>query len=124
MTETEMRIAIAEFCGWKVHTGNSPNDLKFSHLHGRRVRTWKDLPRYTNDLNAMHEAVGKLSDKEHCLFREWLVKITNSKEEINEWNRNRVTCYNSRAYISATALQQVEALLRTIGKLKDTTAAP
>lgn len=51
MTDEQMRIAIAEACGWKLIQRLQ------SGWHGWREQgPLQELPDYLNDLNAMHEA--------------------------------------------------------------------
>lgn len=68
-----------------------------------------ELPDYGKDLNAMHEAESKLTDDEHCSFREHLKSATYISSSIP-------IIRNERANISPSASQRREALLRTIGK--------
>jgi len=53
MTDTEMRIAIAEACGLSTKKENFGGILCYRDNQGHMVAT---LPDYPNDLNAMHEA--------------------------------------------------------------------
>jgi hypothetical protein len=70
MNDSEMQIAIAEACGWKVHPKdrfivippNAPHSVQPIHT----------LPDYLNDLNAMHEAEKTLPDN---LFVQYANKI-------------------------------------------------
>jgi len=63
MKPAEIKIKIAEACGWKWHYGDATK--KMDGLRYWRLVEWKwpqnastfcELPDYTNDLNAMHDA--------------------------------------------------------------------
>ena len=99
MSNEEIDKEIALFCGWKLEP------LDGREFNGILVMVWRDPdgkkgfpnPRYSIDLNAMHEAEKALTD---------------------HWDgfhfRNHL-CNN----IHATARQRAEAFLRTIGKWRD-----
>ena len=99
MSNDEIDKAIAEFCGWKLEP------LDGREFNGIPVMVWRDpdgergfpIPRYSEDLNAIHEAEKLLTD---------------------HWDgfhfRNHL-CNN----IHATARQRAEAFVRTIGKWRD-----
>ncbi len=112
MTETEMRIAIAEFCGWSkfmMGTGVPPG-------HEKDWSDWvRPIPNYPHDLNAMHEAE-KFLKLENGSIRTYLYELEKVCVVSGDDVRNRL---QQLKYVSATASQRAEALLRTIGKLKD-----
>lgn len=115
MTPKQQRIAIARFCGWNVVSAVGKLPIWVSRKDHQTIV----LPDYLNDLNAMHEAENKLTDSQHGDFTVHLHAIVASKEELHEWNKNRVYCDERRRYVSSTASQRAEALLRAIGKWKD-----
>lgn len=95
MTPAEQNIAIAEACGWKAENCWHPcNCLDEYHSEGH----WLDseLPSYTTDLNAMHEA-------ENWLRTQGVLWVD----------------YENRITKCATAAQRAEAFLRTLGKWRD-----
>jgi hypothetical protein len=101
MTDNEIRIAIAEACGWSkfmMGTGVPPGHEK----------EWSDyvhpLPDYPNDLNAMHEAEKMLIGDQRLEYYGHLLKSSGNSEIKNT--------------IQSTARQRAEAFLRTIGKWK------
>lgn len=102
MTETEQRIAIAEWCGKK----RCPVHLGFECC-GQTV------PDYLHDLNAMHEVekglmgVGPLRRTRCLTYSDLLYQITRRNPRDDEW------------VFHATAAERAEALLKTIGKWKD-----
>lgn len=125
MTDNEIRIAIAEKCGYK-----------HEWLHGRKVPSqdfnlpdgdslvWKTpdggyfgdesgLPDYPNDLNAMHEAEKTLNPNEQNEYYE------HSLREVTGYGLMSIRHQNTRKIVSADARQRCEALLRTWGLWKD-----
>ena len=88
MTNEEMRIKIAEACGWQP----DKRGLGWLSSHG----CYDPLPDYLNDLNAMHEAEKVLTNKQWWLFVEFLTEIRGGGVAL---------C------ISATPLQRAEAFL-------------
>lgn len=97
MSDEQINIAIAEACGWKdvwlpdrsgLPVGTSPENI-FGHI-----------PRYCNDLNAMHEAEKVLTRDQIEVFCEQLLP----KHHGIWWG------------IHTTARQRAEAFLKTIGK--------
>lgn len=103
MTDAEIRVAIAEKCGWtqleqrydcKGWCGIMPGS-KYQKL---------PLPDYPNDLNAVHEAESVVFNK-------------------NDWTRYTDFLIDlvpkDQSPIRATAHQRCEALLRTWGIWKD-----
>jgi hypothetical protein len=125
MTDQEINQMIAEACGWTglfVATGKEEwlgtfayeyegkllgfhsNQTKDDHAH--------EIPRYYNDLNAMHDA--------------WDVGIKNSGEDEAFCRQLRLIscpdkcdCAECSYVVNATARQRAEAFLRTLGKWKD-----
>ena len=96
MTPKAQRIAIAEACGtmkWSYALAPS-----YALAFGRFVA--ESVPKYTEDLNAMHEA-------EKALTSAQIAPYIDSLEEMNER-------WATPAF--ATAAQRAEAFLRTIGK--------
>ena len=111
MTNEEMRIAIAEACGW--------TEIQWSELINPRIAIenkqfccdteqfrclW--LPDYLNDLNAMHEAelvfIGEGKSPNYFAYRQQLYQVC---------------CLSPDLAIRATAAQRAEAFLRTKGLL-------
>lgn len=108
MTDQEMRIAIAEECGWKRCARNE-NQLPIWMHPKSGVMYWLSSPHfpdYLNDLNAMHEAEACLSTTQYPIY------LKNLGFMLNSLNHAWALC-------RATARQRAEAFLRTIGKWKD-----
>jgi uncharacterized protein YbaR (Trm112 family) len=107
MKPEHQRIAIAEACGWVMHSRSS-----WEHPEGYTHQNWGGLlacPDYLNDLNAMHEAekrllLGALED--FSLYCKWLERVVQEQEAIP------FMCW----IVKATAAQRAEAFLKTIGK--------
>jgi hypothetical protein len=93
MTPEAQRIAIAESVGF-VQTFGRP------------------LPDYLNDLNAMHEILGKLHRDLRGIFIKNLEKILVRDSVYHAIDMDWEAC-------NATASQRAEAYLRTIGKWTD-----
>lgn len=109
----ELRMAIAEKCGWrkghwssfastgvdKCINGRIWNDFGYSHPDGT---VSDNVPNYTADLNAMHDAEKLLKHGngiyEHTTYREVLRVIVGQNGKI--WH--------------ATAIQRAEAFCRTL----------
>jgi len=116
MTPAEQNIAIAEACGWKAENCWHPcNCLDEYHSEGH----WLDseLPSYTTDLNAMHEAVTSKfhGDFEHQGFLDNLL-VSVLGEDVAQQDGSYA---ESWAMVSAPADKWAEAFLKTIGKWKE-----
>ncbi len=95
MKPDEMRVAIAEKCGWEVRAyGWCKN--------GTMACTIYELPYYCNDLNAMHEALQTLDETEHFQYRLLLNQVLMIVPN-QDW---------ARCYVDATAAQRAEAFCR------------
>jgi hypothetical protein len=107
MTNEQINIAIAKACGWEdvwlpdrsgLPVGTSPENI-FGHI-----------PRYCQDLNAMHEAEETLDLQKAGVFAEQL-RVT-----VYRTTRLPHVDSGSFAHVHTTARQRAEAFLRTIGK--------
>jgi hypothetical protein len=101
MTPEQQRIAIAEACGWKQQ---EPDSCFFDDPTESFQVYVVDLPDYTDDLNAMHEAEKTLNSILAAGYAKMLTSIA--------WESEQPVF----APITATAAQRAEAFLRTIGK--------
>ena len=101
MTDEQMRIKIAEACGWTMVTtlncGSYPHGINPT---GDRMHT-AVLPDYLNDLNACAEFEAVLTSAERFTFLVELDKL----------------CGDEPSAVWATARQRAEAFLRTKGIL-------
>jgi hypothetical protein len=114
MTDREINIAIAEFCGWKPSDprGNWCHPSNWSLAKNGAYSVWvgsDKLPNYVEDLNAMHEAESILSHALHVIFRKLLW------EEIQSGRDDDDAEQDERYFVSATASQRAESFLRTLG---------
>ncbi len=128
MTEHEQRVAIAEWMGWQrikdfsqglmMPPGTSVCGYPPSGaLIGKPI----ELPDYTRDLNAMHEAERKLSATECPVYNETLCHICIPIRALfPPFPEPRCDSY----LFHATAAQRAEALLRTLNLWRDDPSAP
>jgi hypothetical protein len=93
MTNKQINNTIAKACGWKLkkHYWLTPE--------GCEAFGW-DIPDYSTDLNAMHEAEKGLENPD-C-YEKWLADV----------------CGGTSYLFHATAQQRAEAFLKTLGKWK------
>lgn len=107
MTPEAQRIAIAEFCGFTFRDETWSEFKGVYDRHGGFIGLckpeWLQVPRYTEDLNAMHEAIKRLSDEKHARFRDILWTCIPQPARVRDFH-------------SPEAPWLAEALLRTIGK--------
>lgn len=111
MNEQAQRIAIAKFCGWQEsigRRGRAQEDVSIWpvwSLNGVEG----ELPDYTRDLNAMHEAEAKLQGREQfdayndAIYDAMRVTAMTSPDDLADWP------------FHASAAVRAEALLRTLG---------
>lgn len=107
----ELRVKVAEFCGWRKQEYTDPGDDRYIPI--RHITRWKkgdniawkinDFPDYPNDLNACHEAEKLLTDGQHKQFREHLRDVVDASP-----------CREHRRVISATATERALAFVRTM----------
>lgn len=146
MTPEQQRIAVAEACGWAVvprHSSSvlltpSGNELWHYDSGGSSYgpcRSWEDalrkgshfarhIPDYLNNLNAVHEAVSRLSHKDLLVFGDVLNQVVNAFHDDYYCGMvpgGAATSFSEAFTIlaQATAAQRVEALLRTLNKWED-----
>jgi hypothetical protein len=129
MTNEQINIAIAKACGWFNCILPSQDEYHFlTDLElgramgkpvGRNFSLHKDglhypLPRYCNDLNAMHEAEKTLTNVQHRQYRREIWHSVN--EDLSSYEKVKAA---KRAHFSSTALQKAEAFLRVKGKWEE-----
>lgn len=71
MTDEEMRVKIAEACGWQVSRADWSQPM--GYLNGQR--SCLVIPDYLNDLNAMHEAEKTLTVEERKSYCHQLCEV-------------------------------------------------
>jgi len=119
MTNDEINIAIAEYCGWtKIKEidyqpdGTDPYidgpDQMWLGIHPESDSDsdeYECFPDYCNDLNAMYEAEELFYAKADTL------EGADRMRDYSKW-----LCYLTKYPLHATASQRAEAFLKTIGK--------
>jgi hypothetical protein len=111
MTDEQMRIAIAEACGWNsireqdYDHGYSGNDVRQMWVGlSPDLNEFEQLPDYCNNLNAMHEAEKVLTEKGVNAWWAYVAHI----------NRNNPTPFRAESAVHATARQRAEAFIKTL----------
>jgi hypothetical protein len=118
MTNEQINIAIAEVLGRDFDPAEARNWgsrgrwVKHDNVEGGQLVFKHSIPDYCNDLNAMHEAEDKLEGMNKVEFAIQLCRVVGK-----DWPSG--IGGGSFAHIHATALQKVEAFLRTIGKWEE-----
>jgi hypothetical protein len=101
MTPENIKIKIAEACGWKrIYPGSKLGSMYGFKSGNHRVHS---IPDYISDLNAMHEAKKTLTDEQRPIYWRTLYEVCKT----TEWPFN------------AEAHQEAEAFLRTINKWEE-----
>jgi hypothetical protein len=100
-TDEELNRIIAGWMGWKPSEGDLKAEEAWEQVTGNRPTT--QPPDYCNDMNAMHEAVLKLSDDQIELYSDHVYS-------------NRAFRFHSKAKALHTAgmRQRAEALVTVI----------
>jgi hypothetical protein len=112
MDEEKQRIKIAEVCGYKYSESHGwfKKDGVTYYLGYEDIIS-PQIPDFLNDLNAMHEAKQALWKKDwgyRYTFNDHLANIIKGRiVNRNEWD--------AETLLDATAEQQAEAFLRTLG---------
>lgn len=118
MNEKEIRIAIAEACGY-VYVAPTTNVNEFA----ARICWENGLPDYPNDLNACHEMEKTLNPVQWNLYTSVLEHVTRKPESAifkdGTWMDINPSRLIDALLVHATARQRCEAFLKTIGKWKD-----
>ena len=106
MTDEQINTAIAEACGWtKI---NVQHRSGISPTNGLRMGT-EFLPKYSTDLNAMHEAV-KTRIPKGIKREEYILRLCGG----DEWRSYDMNILDAVYCEEATAAQRAEAFLKTL----------
>lgn len=109
MSDNELRVEVAELCGWKAHSWFKGKDLakddKWSDPFWSKGTGERTIPDYPADLNAMHEIERKAPAK----YWQTLCEITG-------YGMMSVTYQNARLVAHATARQRAEAFVLTLSE--------
>lgn len=123
MKQEDQNIAIAEAHGYRMEkfTGSSfpftivnPHGIRCVPYSNEEQAWCRNCPDYLNDLNAMHEAKKVLQEEERCRMLDKLCEIVRRDHDIKA---GPMTAIIEAFY--ATAAQEAEAFLKTIGKWRD-----
>lgn len=129
MTPQRQREVIAEIDGWKRHA-NKPLWEKEGCLHdGWAQHFLEELPDYLNDRNAMAQARSIFTDRQKEVYAHVLMQIS-GEWRIHDWKLDVPQAEDYIGYIelppaatylmlNASAEQQAEAFLRTMGKWEE-----
>ena len=117
MSDDEMRVAIAEACGWKEH----PSKQGWIWLGEQpQPSGLNQPPDYPNDLNAMHEVEKALTNAQRRYYPEALIAVHplhyDPREKQFGTEIEDDTAMKLFLLVNMTAAQRAEAFLRTIGK--------
>lgn len=132
MTDDQINVAIAEACGTlrghycgHCREERDITNKNSAHQHGNEMFWFcnycdgplhQDMPNYSHDLNAMHEAEKTLSDRQRKNFvNDLWIRV--NPDLATQWDEASSLAFFD--YINATAHQRAEAFLRTIGKWKE-----
>lgn len=96
MTEQEMRVAIAEACGW----GPDHHFNESTHWHKGiwLARTAEELPDYLNDLNAIHEAEEVIYSSHMTYVRYETILIDMVEHPLRATAKQRATAFCMTLY--------------------------
>ena len=117
MTQDEMRIVIAEKCGWKYEYSGASKELRYwrlPHFSPLQEVTWHELPDYPNDLNAIHCAEDVLTQEQQEKYAHELSQIVPQNFNagpIDEGGPD-LMCHRDWDVLHATASQRTEAFCR------------
>lgn len=105
MSDEQMRIKIAEACGWheEKEPVGSANATAWWHHNDRYPSYLMPVPDYLNDLNACAEFEAMLTSAERFTYIVELNKL----------------CGDEPSAVWATARQRAEAFLKTLNLWKD-----
>ncbi len=110
MTENEQRIAIAKWCGYTLGQCNNPTS---SYVVWIKDGVWvESLPDYLHDLNAIREAEKRLAGP--------AVSGVHPGADSDYVDKlSQLVGYKGFGFVTATAAQRCEALLKTVGLWKE-----
>jgi hypothetical protein len=123
MTDAEIRIAVAEACGWKVIGQTSEGHIGYYRpSSGIEGSPQEIIPDYLNDLNAMNEAVAALEigfdGSQADDYQQALWGIVNPGISFHEIETITDVGYLQR-FVEATARQRARSFLETLGLYKN-----
>jgi hypothetical protein len=121
LTDDELRVRIAEACGWAQHMvgdfsyiGWLPPSGEYRKSLWRTYYLEKELPNYPGDLQAMHEAEKTLNATQLHAFNHALDRVIAKDDKDEHWSPTRTA--DSYKW-HATARQRALAFVATIEKI-------
>jgi hypothetical protein len=127
MTLDQQRIAIAQACGWtEIYWLSARGLISARGLSGRppgKICSFKYLPDYINDLNAMHEAEKVLTYEQKEQFVFWMNHIHPSAD-IHHSDAPKDFRLEVFSLVHSPASQRREAFLRTLGLWQESPTQP
>lgn len=135
LTDEELRIEIAEFCGWieievvgveRWPDDDQPNRIPFGIEDSRKDKSPKELPDYPNSLDAMWEAEEKLEKSNFTnrfdnhiknTYGVKLEEVLDAAYECIFWEDSQGNP-NAFEIAHATAKQRAIAFVKTIREIK------
>lgn len=118
--ETDMKIARA--CGWTNVSidGYGLGDFPYGNIPKIEGKAWTStrqmIPRYSEDLNAMHEAITQYGDGPRWM--EFRSEFTRNLLEVVRRGPNYLDGTASWYFATATPMRLAEAFLRTLNLWK------
>lgn len=111
MTDEQIRIKVAEACGWTRFESGPYNGAPFAIEPGDTHPAHKyQVPNYPADWNACHEMVNSLDPADRVSWIGWMHRIT-QEAGMTGWLPKRI--------INSTQRQWCEAFLRVKGLWED-----
>lgn len=114
MTQEQIRIIIAEACGWKHEFNGDHENPEWYWIPPDDPDGNGEAPDYPNDLNAMHEA-----EKSKVTVPSFWQPYQQNLEHVIRRSRGQNSIIAKIDIAFATAEQRAEAFVRTIGKWKE-----
>ncbi len=105
LTAEQMRIAIAEACGWTKSDATHP-DIQQIWIHPKTAESWSYVPDYLNCLNACAEMEKVLTSEQKCTYAYMLAEAVGFFSEDED--------YHPLGCAFATALQRSRAFCQTL----------
>lgn len=116
MTDQQINQTIAEACGWRWEA-RMKGSIKVWNRPPNYVFHDDELPNYSHDLNAMHEAESRFkTSTEQMLYAAKILWVRGQGDLFEAGDLNVDHCWIAA---KATARQRAEAFLRTIGKWEE-----
>lgn len=118
MTTQEQNLLLAKWDGWTDILQDPILTERFAGVDPN-TNTYKPLPSYTTDLNAVHELGMKLAKDQHIKYVNCLFLAVGINRYYYMTDDKAFPADQQFRVIHATASQRCEALLKTLGLWKD-----